>query len=124
MSLLGADPGGEPWFSRTQAQMLAENVLIDANGINCANDAPSGRATVYAYKSTGGSIWLAKGNFGNATTLTVGWAEYVSIATYAANTIIFTNTDVTTHQIELILADTAGHLALKLNGSAVIAGST
>ena len=91
MGLWGADPGGEPWFNRTMAQMLAEGILGDANGISNDNAAPAGRATTYGYKSTGGVVWAAK-SFANSGTVTVGWANYNSSALWASNE-IFTLTE-------------------------------
>lgn len=123
MALLGADPGGEPWFSRTAAQMQAENIFIDQNVVSNSNVAPAGRATTYGYKLNGNGVYFAKGNFGNKGTLTVGWANYNSSSGWANNHEIFTFTDGTTHQIE-IRQDATGHLFLTRNGTAVGSASS
>ena len=123
MALLGADPGGEPWFSRTQAQCLAEGIFIDANLITLDNAAPAGRATVYGYKSTGATNYFAKGNFGNNATMTVGWADYNSSTAWANTNEIFTFQDGSTHQVEL-RTDGSGHLYCSRNGTTIGSASS
>ncbi|HWW84181.1 MAG TPA: hypothetical protein VNZ26_11290 [Vicinamibacterales bacterium] len=123
MGLLGADPGGEPWFNRTLTQMLAEGIMVDGNQIATDNAAPAGRATTYGYHSTTSSVYFAKGNFGNQGTMTVGWANYNSSNAWANTTEIFTFADVGTHQIE-IRTNGSGQLYITRNGTTVGSAST
>lgn len=124
MALLGADPGGEYYFSRTLAQALAENVWFDAQQISFVNSAPAGRATTYAISSTGGSgVWMGRLFGGNYQDTIVGWANYNSSGAFVNNTVFFTTADGTTHQVELC-TDGTGHLFFRRNGTAIGGAST
>ena len=124
MALLGADPGGEYYFSRTLAQALAEGIVDDSQQISFVSTAAAGRATTYAFSSGGGSgVWWGKNLGGNYQDVLVGWANYNSSSLFVNNVVFFTFTDVGTHQVELC-TDGTGHLFFRRNGTNIGGTST
>lgn len=96
---------------------------MDAQQITLNNNAPAGRATIYAYGSSGASVWAAKALGGNYQDILVGYANYNSSSSWVNNTVIFTFTDGTTHQVELCTSAT-GQLFFRRNGTNIGSSSS
>jgi len=104
VGLIGMDPGGEFYVSRTQGQCLAEGIWIDASNVFLVNSAPVGfRSTRYAIKFTlaSGGQWVGYTLGGNYQDMVVSFANYNSSSAWVNGKLFFGLTDVGTHQTGL-----------------------
>lgn len=115
MTIQKADPGGEYYFS---LGITAPNQWgSTSGGPSLVNNAPAGRATLYAISMvTNGSFtdWVLSSNF---PTLIVGGAFYVpAIGAFNANTTPLAFFDAATTQCDVRI-NTSGNLQITRNGT-------
>lgn len=122
MALQWFDPGGEYYFSLGVSGALSAGIISDQTGMSLVSNAAAGRATTYAYSSTGSGVFLGK-FLGNFQETILGWASYTSSGTWVNANRICTFNDATTTQVD-VCTDSSGHLFVRRGGSTTIGTST
>jgi hypothetical protein len=120
MSILFADPGGEPYFS---LGMPGGNVWTTNNSMTLVSNAPSGRRTTFAINGGGSGFGMERAIAGNPAHIIAGVAVYIPAAWLnGSDTPIIQFKDAGTAQIDCRVTST-GAMRITRNGTSLALSS-